>query len=94
MIGVMYAALSVGGTHPLAIEMLISLVMYGEMSFAQSFISQVGHGSRSDCFDGASAMSFLTLTLVLIHILILITKAKIDTDTDSELFCKKTINTD
>ena len=57
MIGVMYAALSVGGTHPLAIEMLISLVMYGETSFAQSFISQVGHGSRSDCFDGENLVS-------------------------------------
>ena len=43
MIGVMYVALSVEGTHPLAIEMLISLVMYDEMSFAQSKSSFLLH---------------------------------------------------
>ena len=44
MIGVMYALLRVECTQPLAIEMLISLNTYGEMSAEQSFMSHVGHG--------------------------------------------------
>ena len=38
--------------------------MYGEMSLTQSFISHVGHGSRSDCFKEAALMSFMTLSAV------------------------------
>ena len=54
----------VGGTKPLANEMLNKVEMYGEMSMAQSFMSHVGHGSRSDCFKGAALMSFMTLSAV------------------------------
>ena len=34
------------------------------MSLAQSFMSHVGHGSRTDCFKGAALMSFMTLSAV------------------------------
>ena len=64
MIRVMYAFLRVGGTQPLAIEMLININTYGEMSAEQSFMSQVGHGSKSDCCIGASVRSFLTSSMV------------------------------
>ena len=55
----------VGGTKPLANEMLNKVEMYGEMSLAQSFMSHVvGHASRSDDFKGSSLMSFMTLSAV------------------------------
>ena len=61
MIGVIYALLRVGGTQPLAIEMLISLNTYGGMLAGQSFMSQVGHWSKSDCFISADSDEFLDI---------------------------------
>ena len=38
--------------------------MYDEMSLAQSFMSHVGHESRSGCFKGTALMSFVMLSAV------------------------------
>ena len=44
--------------------MLNKVEKYWEMSLTQSFISHVGHGSRSDYFKGAALMSFMKLSAV------------------------------